>query len=49
MKIKLDAIEDLADRLIPKYVVVVSAITPTPLGEGKQAESSGRGGSARGG
>ena len=33
-KIKLDAIEELADRPKAKYVVV-SAITPTPLGEGK--------------
>jgi formate--tetrahydrofolate ligase len=33
-KIKLDAIAELADRPKAKYVVV-SAITPTPLGEGK--------------
>src|SRR5215212_12247230 len=33
-KIKLDAIDELADRPKAKYVVV-SAITPTPLGEGK--------------
>src|SRR5580700_1482331 len=33
MKISLDAIEDLADQPTAKYVVV-SAITPTPLGEG---------------
>jgi formate--tetrahydrofolate ligase len=33
-KIKLDAISELADRPKAKYVVV-SAITPTPLGEGK--------------
>src|SRR5256714_7394578 len=34
MKIDLGAIEELADRPKAKYVVV-SAITPTPLGEGK--------------
>jgi formate--tetrahydrofolate ligase len=33
-KIKLEAIEELADRPKAKYVLV-SAITPTPLGEGK--------------
>lgn len=33
-KIKLEAISELADRPKAKYVVV-SAITPTPLGEGK--------------
>ena len=33
-KIKLEAIEELADRPKAKYVVV-TAITPTPLGEGK--------------
>src|SRR5882672_3210205 len=33
-KIRLDAIEELKDRPMAKYVVV-SAITPTPLGEGK--------------
>src|SRR5918999_77493 len=33
-KIKLDAIEELADRPKAKYVLI-SAITPTPLGEGK--------------
>ncbi|MDQ3509982.1 MAG: formate--tetrahydrofolate ligase, partial [Actinomycetota bacterium] len=33
-KVKLEAIEELKDRPKAKYVVV-SAITPTPLGEGK--------------
>src|SRR5260370_7410499 len=33
-KIKLEAIEELPDRPKAKYVVV-SALTPTPLGEGK--------------
>ena len=33
-KVKLDAIDELADRPRAKYVLV-SAITPTPLGEGK--------------
>ena len=33
-KIQLEAMEDLAQRPSAKYVVV-SAITPTPLGEGK--------------
>src|SRR5215213_7317928 len=33
-KIKLDAIEEISGRPKAKYVVV-SAITPTPLGEGK--------------
>ena len=33
-KIRLEAIEELKDRPKAKYVVV-SAITPTPLGEGK--------------
>src|ERR1044071_4712604 len=33
-KIRLEAIEELADRPKAKYVVV-TAITPTPLGEGK--------------
>ena len=41
-KIKLDAIEDLADRPRAKYVVV-SAITPTPLGEGKTTTTVGLG------
>src|SRR4051812_7927243 len=34
MKIKLDAMAELATRPKAKYVVV-TAITPTPLGEGK--------------
>ncbi|HUY45668.1 MAG TPA: formate--tetrahydrofolate ligase [Streptosporangiaceae bacterium] len=42
MKIKLDAIEELADRDPAKYVVV-SAITPTPLGEGKTTTTVGLG------
>src|ERR671913_1950938 len=41
-KIKLDAIEDLADRPKAKYVVV-SAVTPTPLGEGKTTTTVGLG------
>ena len=41
-KIKLDAIEELADRPQAKYVVV-SAITPTPLGEGKTTTTVGLG------
>ena len=41
-KIKLEAIEDLADRPKAKYVVV-SAITPTPLGEGKTTTTVGLG------
>src|SRR3712207_7263769 len=40
-KIKLEAIEELADRPQAKYVVV-SAITPTPLGEGKTTTTVGR-------
>jgi formate--tetrahydrofolate ligase len=39
-KIKLAALEELADRPRAKYVLV-SAITPTPLGEGKTATSIG--------
>ena len=39
-KIKLDAIEELADRPRAKYVLV-SAITPTPLGEGKTTTAVG--------
>ena len=42
MKIKLDAIAELADRPAAKYVVV-SAITPTPLGEGKTTTTVGLG------
>ena len=41
-KIKLEAIEELADRPPAKYVVV-SAITPTPLGEGKTTTTVGLG------
>jgi len=41
-KIKLDAIEAMADRPRAKYVVV-SAITPTPLGEGKTTTTVGLG------
>jgi formate--tetrahydrofolate ligase len=41
-KIKLEAIEELADRPKAKYVLV-SAITPTPLGEGKSTMTVGLG------
>ena len=41
-KIKLEAIEELSDRPKAKYVVV-SAITPTPLGEGKTTTTVGLG------
>src|SRR5919205_1151353 len=41
-KIKLSAIEAMADRPKAKYVVV-SAITPTPLGEGKTTTTVGLG------
>jgi formate--tetrahydrofolate ligase len=41
-KVKLDAIDALADRPRAKYVVV-SAITPTPLGEGKTMVTVGLG------
>ena len=41
-KIKLAAIDELADRPVAKYVVV-SAITPTPLGEGKTTTAVGLG------
>ena len=41
-KIKLDAIKELADRPKAKYVVI-SAITPTPLGEGKTTTTVGLG------
>jgi formate--tetrahydrofolate ligase len=41
-KIKLGAIEALADRPRAKYVVV-SAVTPTPLGEGKTTTTVGLG------
>jgi formate--tetrahydrofolate ligase len=42
MKIKLAAIDELADRPLAKYVVV-TAITPTPLGEGKTTTTVGLG------
>ena len=42
MKIKLAAIEELADAPTAKYVVV-TAITPTPLGEGKTTTTVGLG------
>jgi len=42
MKIRLEAIEELADRPQAKYVVV-SAVTPTPLGEGKTTTTVGLG------
>jgi len=42
MKIKLEAIAELADRPTARYVVV-SAITPTPLGEGKTTTTVGLG------
>src|SRR4028118_1590911 len=41
-KVKLEAIEELGDRPTAKYVVV-SAITPTPLGEGKTTTTVGLG------
>ncbi|WP_276940126.1 formate--tetrahydrofolate ligase [Ferrimicrobium acidiphilum] len=41
-KIKLEAIHELSDRPKAKYVVV-SAITPTPLGEGKTTTTVGLG------
>ncbi|MHA6793507.1 formate--tetrahydrofolate ligase [Pseudonocardia bannensis] len=41
-KIKLKAIDELADRPAARYVVV-SAITPTPLGEGKTTTTVGLG------
>jgi formate--tetrahydrofolate ligase len=41
-KIRLGAIDDLADRPAARYVVV-SAITPTPLGEGKTTTTVGLG------
>jgi formate--tetrahydrofolate ligase len=41
-KISLDAINELADRPVGKYVVV-SSITPTPLGEGKTTTTVGLG------
>jgi len=41
-KVKLEAMEELKDRPPAKYVVV-SAITPTPLGEGKTTTTVGLG------
>jgi formate--tetrahydrofolate ligase len=41
-KIKLEAVATLADRPLAKYVVV-TAITPTPLGEGKTTTTVGLG------
>lgn len=41
-KIRLEAIDELADRPMAKYVVV-TAITPTPLGEGKTTTTAGIG------
>ncbi len=41
-KIRLEAIDELDDRPLGKYVVV-SAITPTPLGEGKTTTTVGLG------
>lgn len=41
-KVSLDAIDELADRPRAKYIVV-SAITPTPLGEGKTTTTVGLG------
>src|ERR687895_206867 len=41
-KIKLSAIDELAGRPTAKYVVV-SAVTPTPLGEGKTTTTVGLG------
>lgn len=42
MKISLDAVQELADRPRAKYVVV-TGITPTPLGEGKTTTTVGLG------
>ena len=42
MKIKLEAVAELAGRPAARYVVV-SAITPTPLGEGKTTTTVGLG------
>lgn len=41
-KVNLDAVQEMADRPQAKYVVV-SAITPTPLGEGKTTTTVGLG------
>jgi len=42
LKIRLEAVQEMADRPKAKYVVV-SAITPTPLGEGKTTTTVGLG------
>ncbi|CAA9362426.1 MAG: Formate--tetrahydrofolate ligase [uncultured Nocardioidaceae bacterium] len=42
MKVSLDAVAELADRPLAKYVVV-TAMTPTPLGEGKTTTTVGLG------
>ncbi|WP_028933251.1 formate--tetrahydrofolate ligase [Pseudonocardia spinosispora] len=42
LKVRLEAIDELADRPKARYVVV-SAITPTPLGEGKTTTTVGLG------
>ncbi len=42
MKISLDAVQELSDRPRAKYVVV-TAVTPTPLGEGKTTTTVGLG------
>src|SRR3982074_2783179 len=41
-KIRLEAVEELADRPRAKYILV-SAVTPTPLGEGKTTTTVGLG------
>ena len=41
-KVSLDAVEALADRPRARYVVV-TAVTPTPLGEGKTTTTVGLG------
>src|SRR6201995_5747204 len=41
-KVRLDAVEALADRPPARYVVV-TAVTPTPLGEGKTTTTVGLG------
>ena len=45
-KVSLDAVEALADRPRARYVVV-TAVTPTPLGEGKTTTTVGLGPGAR--
>jgi formate--tetrahydrofolate ligase len=41
-KVRLDAIDELSDRPRAKYIVV-TAVTPTPLGEGKTTTTVGLG------